>query len=114
MLFSQRYHRALLEQRLSVDLFGEARMPKLEGKERDTVLNYLEATFPPRAGDRRRLAESVSQSLKVQSSLARRGLPQGAMLGRWRHQGAAVAAIAAVEFGLGEQRADFRLAAGGQ
>jgi hypothetical protein len=24
-------------------------MPKLEGKERDTVLNYLEATFPPRA-----------------------------------------------------------------
>ena len=49
MLFSQRYHRALLERRLSVDLPGEARMPKLEGKERDTVLNYLEATFPPRA-----------------------------------------------------------------
>jgi mono/diheme cytochrome c family protein len=24
-------------------------MPKLEGKERDTVLNYLEATFSPRA-----------------------------------------------------------------
>ena len=24
-------------------------MPKLDGKERDTVLNYLEATFPPRA-----------------------------------------------------------------
>ena len=24
-------------------------MPKLEGKERETVLNYLEATFPPRA-----------------------------------------------------------------
>ena len=24
-------------------------MPKLEGKERDIVLNYLEATFPPRA-----------------------------------------------------------------
>ena len=23
-------------------------MPKLEGKERETVLNYLEATFPPR------------------------------------------------------------------
>jgi mono/diheme cytochrome c family protein len=25
------------------------RMPPLEAKERDTVLNYLEATFPPRA-----------------------------------------------------------------
>jgi hypothetical protein len=24
-------------------------MPRLEGKERETVLNYLEATFPPRA-----------------------------------------------------------------
>lgn len=24
-------------------------MPKLDGKERDTVLNYLEVTFPPRA-----------------------------------------------------------------
>ncbi len=24
-------------------------MPKLEGKERDVVLNYLQATFPPRA-----------------------------------------------------------------
>jgi hypothetical protein len=24
-------------------------MPRLEGKDRDIVLNYLEATFPPRA-----------------------------------------------------------------
>jgi hypothetical protein len=27
-------------------------MPKLEGKDRDTVLTYLEATFPPRAQER--------------------------------------------------------------
>jgi hypothetical protein len=27
-------------------------MPPLEGKERDTVLDYLEATFPPRAAPR--------------------------------------------------------------
>jgi hypothetical protein len=27
-------------------------MPKLEGKDRDAVLSYLEATFPPRAQER--------------------------------------------------------------
>jgi len=37
----------------TIDLMNEKHgMPKLEGKDRETVLNYLEAAYPPRTRER--------------------------------------------------------------
>ncbi len=98
-------------------------MPKLDGKERETVLNYLEAPIRrPRSGARAagRTRSSIADFVLASTPDAARWrpvlqrLPQQMIFRRRRQERLALPAEAAAEFGLREQRGDLGFAAGGQ